>query len=187
MEEETGEVHPLSPFTPTTELRLLIDSKNTIWKHCIEKALEPLISQSSINGGSWGRHGLCSGVCHFKLRKYQQSAFPGRKKKIHTPPAPRPMPLLITRPMELEATFLWSKIDKRYPGWFSSVDWAWACEPKGRWFNSQSGHIPGLPARSPVRGVREAPTHWCFSPSLLPCPLSRNKYNLKNKKRLMMT
>ena len=31
--------------------------------------------------------------------------------------------------------------------------------PKGRWFNSQSGPRPGLWARSPVGGAREATTH----------------------------
>ena len=59
------------------------------------------------------------------------------------------------------------------PGWCSSVDWAWACEPKGCWFNSQSGHMPGLQARSPVVDAWEATTHWCFFPSLSPSlPLS---------------
>ena len=29
------------------------------------------------------------------------------------------------------------------PGWCSSVDWAWVCEPNHCLFNSQSGHIPG--------------------------------------------
>ena len=38
------------------------------------------------------------------------------------------------------------------PGWCGSVDWAPACEPKGRQFDSQSGHMPGLLARSPVAG-----------------------------------
>ena len=38
--------------------------------------------------------------------------------------------------------------------------------------NSQSGHMPMLWARSPVGGVWEATTHWCFSPSFsLPSPL----------------
>ena len=27
------------------------------------------------------------------------------------------------------------------PGWCGSVDRALACEPKGRWFDSQSGHM----------------------------------------------
>ena len=55
-----------------------------------------------------------------------------------------------------------------YPSWWGSEDWAPACEPKGHWFNSQSGHMPGLWARSPVGGAREETTHWCFSPSLSP-------------------
>ena len=45
------------------------------------------------------------------------------------------------------------------PGWCSSVDGVRACEPKGRWFDSPSGHTPGLQARSPVGGAREATTH----------------------------
>ena len=49
------------------------------------------------------------------------------------------------------------------------------CEPKGHWFDSQSGHRPGLQARSPV-GACETITHWYFSPSFsLPSPLSKNK------------
>ena len=39
---------------------------------------------------------------------------------------------------------------------YSSVDRALAWEPKGRLFDSQSAHVPGLQARSPVGGVREA-------------------------------
>ena len=66
------------------------------------------------------------------------------------------------------------------PGWCGSVDWTPAWEPKGHQFNSQSGHMPRLQARSPVGGAQEATTHWCFSPSLSPSlPLS-NKI-LKNK------
>ena len=58
-------------------------------------------------------------------------------------------------------------------GWCGSVGWALACKPKGHWFDSQSGHMPGLQARSPVGGTQEATTHWCFSPSLSPfLPLS---------------
>ena len=53
------------------------------------------------------------------------------------------------------------------PSWCSSVDWAQACERKGCWFNSQSGHMPGLQARSPVGGMQEATTHWCFPLFLL--------------------
>ena len=55
------------------------------------------------------------------------------------------------------------------------IEWVPACEPKGCRFNSQSGHMPELWARSPVGGVQEA-TYRCFSPSFsLPSPLSKNK------------
>ena len=58
-------------------------------------------------------------------------------------------------------------------GCWCSVDWAPACKPKGLQFNSQSGHMPGLHARSPIGGTWEAITHWCVSPSLSPSlPLS---------------
>ena len=57
-----------------------------------------------------------------------------------------------------------------HPGWCGSVDWALACKPKGRWFNSQSGHMPGLQARSPVGGAWEAATQWCFPFYLPPFP-----------------
>ena len=39
------------------------------------------------------------------------------------------------------------------PGQCGSVDWALACELNGRWFNSQSGSMPGLQARFPVGGT----------------------------------
>ena len=76
------------------------------------------------------------------------------------------------------------------PGWCGSVDWTWACEPKGHWFDSQSGHLPGLWARSPVWGTWEASTHWCLSLSLfpsLPLSLNINKENLKKKANLILT
>ena len=41
------------------------------------------------------------------------------------------------------------------PGWCGSVDWVPACEPKGHQFDSQSGHTPGLQARSPVGDTQE--------------------------------
>ena len=40
------------------------------------------------------------------------------------------------------------------PGWCGSVDWVLACEPKGCWFNSWSGHMPALQARSTSGGVQ---------------------------------
>ena len=66
------------------------------------------------------------------------------------------------------------------PGWCGSVDWALACKQKGRWFNSRSGYMPGLRARSPGGGVQKGVphtnvslTHRCFSLSL---PLSKNNW-----------
>ena len=65
---------------------------------------------------------------------------------------------------------------KKGPGCRGSVDWAPAWEPKGLSFNSQSGHMPGLQARSPVGDKQKATTHWCFSSSLSPSIfLSKNK------------
>ena len=57
------------------------------------------------------------------------------------------------------------------PNWCGSVDWVPACEPKGCWFDSQSGLMPGLQARSLVVGdTWESTTQWhfslCLSPSL---------------------
>ena len=75
---------------------------------------------------------------------------------------------------------------KKSPGWCGSVDWAAACEPKGCWFDSHSRHIPGLWAESPVGGVQEAATYWCFSPSLcssLPLFLKINKQKIFKKRR----
>ena len=48
------------------------------------------------------------------------------------------------------------------PGLGGSVYCLVACEPEGRWFDSQSGPMPGLRARSPVGGLREA-TNRCVS------------------------
>ena len=58
------------------------------------------------------------------------------------------------------------------PGWCSSADWVWACEPKGHWLESQSGHMPVLWAGSPVGGAQEATTQWGVSPSFSFPPLS---------------
>ena len=65
------------------------------------------------------------------------------------------------------------------PGWCSSVDWAPACEPGGRWFDSQSV----LRARSPVGGMWEATTHQDVSlpPPSLPLSLKLNKILKKRK------
>ena len=68
------------------------------------------------------------------------------------------------------------------PGCCGSEDSVLVCETKGCWFDSQSGHMPGLQARSPMGGAQEA-TDQCFSHTLmflslsfsLPPPLSKNK------------
>ena len=41
------------------------------------------------------------------------------------------------------------------PGWCGSVDGAPDSEAKGHQLDSQSGHMPGLWARSPVCGMQE--------------------------------
>ena len=56
--------------------------------------------------------------------------------------------------------FIISKIIKNSAlAWCGSVNGALACEPKSRQFNSQSGHMPGMQARSPVGDAQEATTH----------------------------
>ena len=85
-------------------------------------------------------------------------------------------PQTLEEPPVLKEKCLFKKV-YRSPGWCGSVDWTLACEPKGRQFNSQSGHMPGLWARSSFGGIWEASTHWCFSPSFfLPSLLSKSKY-----------
>ena len=67
-----------------------------------------------------------------------------------------------------------TKNNQPWLGWLS--EWSTGCEPKGLRFDSQSGHMPGLLAKSPVGGAQEATTHRCFSPSLsLSLALSKNK------------
>ena len=71
----------------------------------------------------------------------------------------------------------WKQIFKQKliyrPGWCGSGEWVLACKPNGHWLDSQSGHMPRLQAKSPVRGTQETTTHWSFSPSLsLSFPLS---------------
>ena len=59
------------------------------------------------------------------------------------------------------------------PDWCSSVDWALACEPKGHRFSSQSGYMPRLWARSPVRDVQGG-NHLMLHSFSFSC-LSKNK------------
>ena len=56
-------------------------------------------------------------------------------------------------------TLIFSKNQKEQGlGWCGSVDCVLACEPNDRQFDSQSGRMPGLRARSPVGGVRVSHT-----------------------------
>ena len=67
---------------------------------------------------------------------------------------------------------------KGSPGWCGSVDWVMACEPKGHWFNFQSGYMPGLWTRSLAGSPWEATTQWCISAYVstsLPLSLKINK------------
>ena len=76
---------------------------------------------------------------------------------------------LHTLPMFLSLILVWLKKKKKLnPGWCGSVDCTPACEPKGWWFDSQSGHMPGLWVRSPELMFLSL----SFS---LPSPLSKNK------------
>ena len=75
------------------------------------------------------------------------------------------------------------------PGWYRSVDWVLAWEPKGRWFDSQPGHMPGLQARPPVRGTHERQPHTDVSLLLflpyLTLSLKINKSNIKINKYIL--
>ena len=61
-------------------------------------------------------------------------------------------------------------------GWCGSVDWVLDCKTNGRWFDSQSGHMPGLQTRSPAGGrARGNQTLLLLSLSFsLPSPISKN-------------
>ena len=57
------------------------------------------------------------------------------------------------------------------PGWCGSVDLVLAWEPKGRWFDSQSGHMPGL-QEGPQQGACERQPHIDVSLHLFLLPFS---------------
>ena len=76
------------------------------------------------------------------------------------------------------------------PGRRGSVDWVPVGKLKGRRFDSQSGHMPGLWARSAVGGLREAAdlcvSHTSMFLSLsfsFSTPLSKNKKIKSQKKK----
>ena len=70
---------------------------------------------------------------------------------------------------------------QRSLGWGGSVDWVLACELKGLWFNSQSGHMPGLQAGPQLGCVR---LMFLSLSSSLPSRLSENKWIKSLKKRI---
>ena len=48
-----------------------------------------------------------------------------------------------------------------------SVDWASFCKVKGHWFDSQSGHTPGLQVQSPLGAcMRKQPINVSLPPFL---------------------
>ena len=57
------------------------------------------------------------------------------------------------QPKQRGKLFIWKK--NKNPDWCGSVNSLLICKPKSHWFNSQSGHMPGFLARSPVGGVWE--------------------------------
>ena len=74
------------------------------------------------------------------------------------------------------------KISKSALAGVAQQNWVPACESRGHQFDSQSGHVPRLQARSQVGDTWEATTHWCFTPSFsFPSGLSKIKYVLENQ------
>ena len=74
--------------------------------------------------------------------------------------------------------------DKKYcyfsPGLSGSVHWVPTCKPKGHQFASQSGHTPGLKARSPVAMCERQPRVEVSLPLILPHFPSLYKINKEN-------
>ena len=80
----------------------------------------------------------------------------------------------------LTAIYIKSKSEP-WLAWLSGL--SAGLQTKGHQFNSQSGDMPGLWARSPVGGARERQPHIDVSlPFSLPSSLSKNKYFFKKKK-----
>ena len=68
-----------------------------------------------------------------------------------------------------------------FPGLCGLVDGELACKLKGCWFNSQTGHNPGLQVRSPAGGIWEA-TNWYISHTLMFLSLSFSLSSLSKSK-----
>ena len=87
---------------------------------------------------------------------------------------PHHLAILITRVGGKKIHF--KKLREPWLMWLSGL--SAGCEPKGCWFDSLSGHMLGLWARSTVGAMWEAATHWSFFPShspSLPLSLKINK------------
>ena len=59
------------------------------------------------------------------------------------------------------------------PCWCVSVDWVLACEPEGRWFDSQSGHMPGCGPGPQLGGHVRGNHALMFLSFSFPCSLSK--------------
>ena len=77
--------------------------------------------------------------------------------------------LLINLAMKMK--WIVSKKYKHSPDWYGSLAWALSYKPKGHWFDSWSGYMPGLWAKLPFGIVGEATdlinvflAHWHFCP-----------------------
>ena len=62
---------------------------------------------------------------------------------------------LIQIPINEEPPLVLNRL-KTSPDWYGSVGWALSHKPKGHQFDSQSGYMLGLQARSQAGGVQEA-------------------------------
>ena len=66
---------------------------------------------------------------------------------------------------------------KKSSGWCGSVGWVSSHKPKGHQFNSWSGHLPGLWARSPIGAHARGRQSMCLSLSFSLCsPLSKDTF-----------
>ena len=111
------------------ELVLALDIKDMVWI----SEYQPF----AITSGRW--------ACCLSIRKM------GGNGNCPTLPHWAALKIKLDKIWEISTQF---QMIKSWPP--GSVDWVLACEPKGYWFSSQSGHIPELWARSPAGGMWEA-------------------------------
>ena len=63
---------------------------------------------------------------------------------------------------------LFQNLNYSCPGWCGSVGWMLVWDPKGLWFDSQSGHVPGLRGSGRLLGTFERQPHIDVSLPLFP-------------------